>query len=365
MSGDASANTIDAIDTSAKDAPTTATPTNMETVVETPTPTPAVNTSSGAGEEAQRAIIEALRKEMKEQAMAKDAELAQLRGRTAAMDALNAATVRTAQPQINEVIEQFAGEAGTEAATHLNALRDWSTGLSSIAANQLESEMPLVVFAATASAKTKRVRELEEKVEEQSKALAQAHKAQEEKDANLSKFARQLSDMEELAVDRQRANTELTKKLEKGIAYHSRNDFSLQSSREKSAGARRAQEALEASGVSSSNPAPTSNAAGKRPIGSDSCAAEVAALGNMDANPLQTTIAVASRGGNGAHTAEAENPFESDPFSLANFVRSMGTGDGRFHQSSSSHALIGSSGNAAAAASTASTDEIAAHLRGL
>jgi hypothetical protein len=329
-----------------------------------PTSTP-VPPSSATGEDAQRAIIEQLRKELKEQSASKNAELVELRTRTAQLDEHNAAMVHTAQPQIHEVIDMFTSQAvNAEAQARLGSLKEWATGLSSIPSNQLESEMPLVVFAAAASSKNKRVRELEEKVEAQSKALAQAHQDKEATDGKLEKTARQLSDMEELAVDRQRANTELSKRIERGIAQHTRNDFSLQSSREKSAGARRAQEVLEGQHTQGTQGAPvdTPRANGKAPLHVGGCAAE-AAMGGGGGN-LETTTAVASMGGTRRAT---QNPFESDYQSVADFVRSNGIGSGRLYQSGSSHAMIGSSGNAMSAtgssSGSATVEEIAAHLR--
>jgi hypothetical protein len=306
------------------------------------------------GEETQRAIIESLRNEMKARDSANAAEILALRTRTAAFDARNGAFVQSAHPDIMSSITQLIGDEGTtaEEAGNLDRLSGWMTGLKALPSNQLENEMPFMVFAAKASAKAKRARDADLEKEESGKALAAMALKVDEKNAQLEKAQRQLSDMEELAVDRQRANAELTKTIQKGIGYHNRHDFSFKESRERSAAVIRAQEALENGNGDTSL---TSTGEGKKPIAnlSTTCAAEA---GNaLDAGALQTTIGRASQ--------KTRDPFETNATDMAAWVRNRGQGGLKFHQSpSSSHHLIGSSSNGAAS-SSASTEEIAAALR--
>lgn len=312
------------------------------------------NGSTAAGEYVSREAYEAMQK------MLNDAQQqnALFKARAERTDMVNANYISQNHEKIVEGLNILREDLkDSNNAMHVAPMCAWADNLAKTPVEQLDSEMSIAVTMCAASDRIKRGREAEASLKEKDEALSALYKERDEKNEQITKLQRSLTDMEELAKDRQKKAEELGLMMQRKLNYSAMHNFANPDSRFKepaSDAAKRAAESLQ------------SKVSGKAPMEAPtSCATEVNNALGGNIGGLNTTVAVASAGG--VATSGSSDPhamFKTNASMLASMIESRGQGGSRFTPADSSHHLLGRAPpTAGAGSSTASMAEIAEAIK--
>jgi len=209
-----------------------------------------------AGESFSKEYVEKLKADL----AAKNEEASKLKAFKNAHDDKQREVISKLQPDIQSYIEGLAKD-NADYAQDMKPLVDWSRSCHE--STSLETAMPLARVISCASAAMKRTREEASVLSEKATTLGATMKELEELKAADSAKAQRITELEQLANERQEANSKLQDELAKAGIIKDKFDFSKVTSRE---AALKDDKAPEAPTTESSLTAVTSNASRKAAV---------------------------------------------------------------------------------------------------
>ena len=188
---------------------------------------PATTTPPVAGETYSKEFVDDLKAQLARQSE----ESAGLKARQAAEDARRRETLKELQPTVTEFIKDAMADETLQPYKHeMGPMAAFAEGLHE--ANSTETALPLARMISVHSAKFKREREEFSKTKDAAEELAKANKELDEIKADRDSKAARISELENLAAERQTAAEKLTEELAKTGVMKEKYDFSKASSRE-------------------------------------------------------------------------------------------------------------------------------------
>lgn len=178
-----------------------------------------------AGESFSKEYVEKLKADL----AAKNEEASKLKAFKTQHDDKQREVISKLQPDIQGFIEGLVKD-NQDYAQDMRPLVDWSRGCHE--STQLDTAMPLARLVSCASAAMKRTREEASVLSEKANTLGGTMKELEELKAADSAKAQRITELENLANERQEANTKLQEELAKAGLVKDKFDFSKVASRE-------------------------------------------------------------------------------------------------------------------------------------
>ena len=188
---------------------------------------PPAAVSDTAGETYSKEYVEKLKADL----AAKNEEASKLKAFKQSHDDKQREVISKLQPDIQSYIEGLAKD-NADYAQDMRPLVEWSRSCHE--SQSLETAMPLARVISCASAAMKRTREEASMASEKANSLGAAMKELEELKAADSAKAQRITELEQLANERQEANSKLQDELAKAGIIKDKFDFSKVASREAS-----------------------------------------------------------------------------------------------------------------------------------